>query len=218
MLKAVIFDLDGTLIDTEKYYRVAWPKAFEHFGYKMTDEQYLSIRSLGKPFVQKTLKKYSGDPNFDYNKVVEVRTQFLEELIQQNGLQVKKGAKQLLDFLKEMNIIRGIATASPISRAERYLNQVGLSNSFDKIISARDMKEGKPAPDVYNHAVKELGFKPEECFAVEDSPNGVLSAFRAGLKVIMIPDLAPCDAETKKIIFAEKSDLSQIIQLIKTIN
>ena len=74
MIKAVIFDLDGTLIDTEKYYRINWPKAFEHFGYKMSDEQYLSIRSLGKPFIYETLKNYSGDPDFDYDTVVAYRT------------------------------------------------------------------------------------------------------------------------------------------------
>ena len=67
--KAVVFDLDGTLIDTEKYFKIAWPKAFEHFGYKMTDEQYLYIRSLGKPFVQQTLKEFSGDPDFDLEQI-----------------------------------------------------------------------------------------------------------------------------------------------------
>ena len=211
--KAVVFDLDGTLIDTEKYFMIAWPKAFEHFGYKMTDEQYLYIRSLGKPFVQQTLKEFSGDPDFDYEKVVAFRTSIMEDLIQKNGLQIKKGAVEFLSYLKEKGIIRAIATASPVSRSERYLNQVGLLQYFDKIISAGDMKEGKPSPDVYLYAVKDLGLKPEECLAVEDSPNGVRSAYRAGLKVAMIPDLSPCDEDTRKFLFAEKTDLSQLCDL-----
>lgn len=213
MIKAVIFDLDGTLIDTEKYYRKAWPKAFEHFGYKLTDEQYLSIRSLGKPFVQETLKKYSGDPDFNYDEVMKIRKEYMEKYISENGLQAKKGAEELLKFLKEKGILCCIATASPVKRAERYLEAVGLSEYFDKIVSARDMKEGKPSPYVYLYAAEEIGFKSEECMAVEDSPNGVLSAYRAGLKVVMVPDQSPCDEETRKIIFAEKEDLSKIIEL-----
>lgn len=212
MIKAVIFDLDGTLIDTEKYFRINWPKAFEHFGYKMTDEQYLSIRSLGKPFVQKTLKEYSGDPNFDYDKVVSYRGELMEESLAQNGLETKKGALELLSFLKEKGIICAIATASPVDRSERYLKNAGILSYFDRIISARNMKEGKPSPDVYEYAVKELNLKPEECYAVEDSPNGILSASRAGLKVIMVPDQAPCEEHVKDLLFAEVSDLSEIKQ------
>ena len=204
MIKAVIFDLDGTLIDTEKYFRINWPKAFEHFGYKMTDEQYLSIRSLGKPFVQKTLKEYSGDPNFDYDKVVSYRSELMEESL----------AEELLSFLKEKGIICAIATASPVDRSERYLKNAGILSYFDRIISARNMKEGKPSPDVYEYAVKELNLKPEECFAVEDSLNGILSASRAGLKVIMVPDQAPCEEHVKDLLFAEVSDLSEIKQYI----
>lgn len=210
MIKAVIFDLDGTLIDTEKYFRINWPKAFEHFGYKMTDEQYLSIRSLGKPFVQKTLKEYSGDPKFDYDKVVAYRGELMEESLAKNGLETKKGAVELLSFLKEKGIICAIATASPVDRSERYLKNAGILSYFDRIISARNMKEGKPSPDVYEYAVKELNLKPEECFAVEDSPNGILSASRAGLKVIMVPDQAPCEEHVKGLLFAEVPDLSQI--------
>lgn len=213
MIKAVIFDLDGTLIDTEKYYQINWPKTFEHFGYKMTNEQFLSIRSLGKPFVQETLKKYSGDPNFDYDFIVKYRSKLMDETIAQKGVQMKKGAVELLTFLKEKNIQRAVATASPVERAENYLSKVNLLSYFDKIISARNMKEGKPSPDVYLFACKELNLKPEECLAIEDSPNGVLSAYRAGCKVVMIPDLAPADEETKKLLFAEKCDLSEVIDL-----
>lgn len=213
MFKAVIFDLDGTLIDTEKYYRIAWTKAFEQFGYIMTGDQYLHIRSLGKPFILPTLRSFSKDPDFDYEKVYAVRSQIMENLIKENGLQVKKGAVEFLSFLKEKGILRAVATASPVSRAERYLKETGLLPYFDRIISARDMKEGKPSPDVYLFAVKELGFSADECLAVEDSPNGVKSAYSAGLKVVMVPDQAPSDQETKKLLYAEKSDLGQISSL-----
>lgn len=215
MINAVIFDLDGTLIDTEKYFRRCWPKAFEHFGYKLTDEQYLSIRSLGKPFVQQTLKKYSGDPNFNYDEVISYRAKLMEEMIAKNGLQIKKGAVELLTFLKEKGIIIAIATASPVDRSERYLKMVGMLDYFDKIISARNMKEGKPSPDVYSYACKELGFLPENCIAVEDSPNGVLSAYRAGCKVIMVPDQDQPDSETINRLFAKADSLDKIITLIK---
>lgn len=214
MIKAVIFDLDGTLIDTEKYYRINWPKAFEHFGYKMSDEQYLSIRSLGKPFIYETLKNFSGDPDFDYDSVVAYRTKLMEESLNQNGIELKKGASELLSFLKNKGITIAIATASPVERARTYLEKTGIQNYFDRIISARNMKEGKPSPDVYQFAVKELGLTAEECIAVEDSPNGVLSASRASLKVIMVPDLTPADSDLKKTLFAQVESLDKIISLI----
>ena len=212
-MNAVIFDLDGTLLDTEKYFRINWPKTFEHFGYTMTDQQYLSIRSLGRPFIYETLKAYSGDPDFNYEEVRSYRSKLMEESLQQNGIELKKGAVQLLSHLKKKGIICAIATASPVDRSERYLNQTGILSYFDRIISARNMKEGKPSPDVYQFAVNELGLEPHECLAVEDSPNGVLSASRAGLKVVFIPDLTPADEETEKLIYAQFQNLAELTKL-----
>lgn len=212
-IKAVIFDLDGTLLDTEKYFRINWPKTFEHFGYTMTDQQYLSIRSLGRPFIYETLKAYSGDPDFNYEEVRSYRSKLMEESLQQNGIELKKGAVQLLSHLKKKGIICAIATASPVDRSERYLKQTGILSYFDRIISARNMKEGKPSPDVYQFAVNELGLEPHECLAVEDSPNGVLSASRAGLKVAFVPDLTPADSETEKLIYAQFQNLAELTKL-----
>ena len=212
-IKAVIFDLDGTLLDTEKYFRINWPKTFEHFGYTMTDQQYLSIRSLGRPFIYETLKAYSGDPDFNYEEVRSYRSKLMEESLQQNGIELKKGAVQLLSHLKKKGIICAIATASPVDRSERYLKQTGILSYFDRIISARNMKEGKPSPDVYQFAVNELGLEPHECLAVEDSPNGVLSASRAGLNVVFVPDLTPADEETEKLIYAQFQNLAELTKL-----
>lgn len=213
MFKAAIFDLDGTLIDTEKYFRICWPKAFEHFGYKMTDEQALSLRSLGRPFAPQKLKEMSGDPDFNYEAVRSYRAELIEEYLQKNGIELKAGALELLAALKEKGVVRAIATASPLDRTERYLKKIGIYEYFDKIISAYMVKEGKPSPDIYSYACRELGLRPEECLAVEDSPNGVESAYGAGCAVAMIPDQTEPDEMLLKKIYAKKPSLDKLVEL-----
>lgn len=212
-ISAFLFDLDGTLVDTEKFYQQCWPKAFNHFGYEMTNDQFLSIRSLGKPFIIPTLKKYSGDENFNYEKVIEYRNILMIDLMEKEGLQLKKGAREILEFLCEKKIICSVVTASPVSRANDYLEKLGILKYFYKIISARDVKEGKPSPDCYQFACNQLSLSPSECVAVEDSPNGVCSAWKAGCNVIMVPDLAPPDEETRSRLFALEDDLYGIKNL-----
>ena len=187
MIKTVFFDMDGTLIDTEKYFRKFWPKAAAAFGYAMSDEQALTMRSLGRPFAPAQLKAWFG-PETDYQAIRAKRTEMMEAQLQIDGLQRKPGAVEILRELKRRNIPAVVVTASPVERTERYLKEVGILDSFERIISATQVAEGKPSPEVYLLAIKEVGLKPEECLAVEDSPNGVLSAYRAGCKVVMVPD------------------------------
>ena len=104
--------------------------------------------------------------------------------------------------MKGKGIHRAISTANDIERAEKYLKKIGLYGYFDKIICAPMVEHGKPAPDVYEFACSELKLAPEECMAVEDSPNGVKSAYSAGCKVVMVPDLTQPDEELKKMLFA----------------
>lgn len=213
-IKAVIFDMDGTLIDTEKYYRIFWPKALAEFGYHMTDEQALSMRSLGRPFAPARLREMFGQ-ELDYYAVRDRRKELMEECLDREGIQVKTGAFQLLQYLQQHKITAAIATATDMQRTEKYLQLTGLRPYFDTLISATMVKEGKPSPDIYAYACEQLGLTPEECIAVEDSPNGVLSAYRAGCHVVMVPDQTEPDEELRKLLYARVDTLEEMISLVE---
>ena len=203
---AVIFDMDGTLTDTEKYYRQAWPEALAHFGYEVTPERVLEFRSLGRPFAPLKFREWFGE-DFDYDMVRDYRRGLVRNLIEIHGIPLKKGAVEILKWLMDNDITTAIATANEYPRTKRYLDKLGIGEYFDKIICADMVKLGKPAPDIYIYACEELGLAPDRTFAVEDSPNGVKSAYDAGCKVIMVPDLSEPDEETANMLYAKVKDL-----------
>ena len=214
MIKAVIFDLDGTILDTEKYYRICWPKACEHFGFHMTEDMYLQLRSFGRPFVYDRFREWFGD-SFNYDEVRAYRKSIYEEIVKEHGIQLKPGALNALNKLKENGILRAVATATDLERTGRYLKSVGLEGYFDKICSAADCEFGKPAPDVYLKAVEQLGLDPSECIAVEDAPNGILSASRAGLKVVFVPDQTESEPEVEHLCMTKIKTLDDLPKVIE---
>ena len=212
-IKAVIFDLDGTLTDTEKFYQKAWPEALEHFGYKCEPWMPLELRSLGRPFAPARFKEWFGE-DFDYQKVREYRKSLVETIIKENGIPLKPGAKEILKWLRGKRILTALATANDYERSERYLKKIDLFDYFDKICCANMVSQGKPAPDIYAYACKELSLDPSQTFAVEDSPNGVTSAYLAGCNVIMVPDITEPDGELEKKLYARVDKLMDIKELI----
>ena len=212
-IRAVLFDLDGTLTDTEKYYQEAWPKALRHFGYEVEDDFALQLRSLGRPFAPMRFKEIFGQ-DFDYTAVRQYRKELVEELIKQHGIPLKPGAREILSWLRERGVLTALVTANNYGRAERYLKKIDLFDCFDRIICANMVEQGKPAPDIYAFACSELGIDPKETFAVEDSPNGVTSAYLAGCNVIMVPDLTEPDEELSKKLYRRLDSLMDIRNLI----
>lgn len=213
MVKTILFDMDGTLIDTEKYYRVCWPKAAADCGYTMTDEQALNLRSLGRPFSIDRMKEMFG-PDTDYYQIRGRRMELVKEMIAREGIQAKAGAAKALKALKDAGYTLAVTTATDLERTTEYLDIVGLREYFDDLVCATMVKQGKPAPDVYLYACEKLGVSPADTYAVEDAPNGVLSAYRAGCNVIMIPDQTQPDEETAKLLCMKADSLEHLVELI----
>ncbi len=205
--------MDGTLIDTERYYRIFWPKALAAFGYTMTDGQALGMRSLGRPFGPARLKELFGE-ELDYHAVRAKRKELMDAYLENVQIELKPEAIRLLGYLRKKGIKTAVATATELERAEKYLKSLGLYGYFDRIISATMVKEGKPSPDIYEYTCQVLSREPGECMAVEDSPNGVASAYRAGCKVVMVPDQTQPDKELEAMLYACVDNLWEISKLV----
>ena len=217
MIKAVIFDMDGVLIDTEKYLVKYWIQAGQEFGFDMKPEHGLLIRSLAGKYAGPLLQEIFG-PSFDYPAVRARRKALMADHIARNGIEKKPFVDKALDQLKEMGIKTAVATATDQERAGRYLKQIGIDHKFDRIICADMVENGKPQPGIYLYACQEMGELPENCMAVEDSPNGVRSAASAGLVTVMVPDLTQPDEEISRLLSEKVQDLGEIPGLVRKMN
>ena len=213
-LRAVIFDMDGLLIDTEKHLVRCWCQAAQEMGFDMQRRHALHIRSLAGKYAAPYLKSELGE-DFDYFRVRERRKELVAQALAEYGLERKKGALELLKWLKEKGIRTAVATATDEERATRYLTEIGVLSYLDRVVCATMVENGKPMPDVYLYACSQLGERPQDCLALEDSPNGVLSAWRAGCGVVMVPDLTQPDEEIRPILTGLAPDLSAVIPLIE---
>ena len=187
-MDAVIFDLDGLLADTEIISLKVYQELLKDFGIPFTEETYSREYSghREEENVQRFLDTYDLPWNFDQTleKVYELEARILAK-----GVNLKKGAKNLLAFLQREDIPIALATSSVESRARMILDSNGILSLFDHLVFAKDVKRSKPYPDIFLKACSDLNVLPEDCLVLEDSEAGIEAAYRAGIPVICIPDL-----------------------------
>ncbi|MBQ4261771.1 MAG: HAD family phosphatase [Ruminococcus sp.] len=212
-IKGVISDMDGVILDSEKLYVRFWCEAGQFYGFPFERKHALGIRSMARPFAIERLQGWFGD-SFDYDTVRNKRIELMNAYVEKHGIEAKPDAEKLLSYLKQKGIAVALATATPKDRAEEYLRRVGLLQYFDEVVSARMVKNGKPAPDIYLFAAEKLGLKPEECMALEDSQNGIRSANTAGCKTVMVPDLDGPTGEIMPLLYDVADGLWDVVRIL----
>ena len=213
-IRGILFDMDGLVLDTEKLYTRFWMEAIHHYGFAITYEQALGMRSLGKGPGQAHLTACCGE-GIDYTTIRQKRIELMDAYIAAHGIDPKPGIYELMDYLQQQGIPAAITSSSPMAYIQRHLSSQNLLHRFTKLCSGHDVPNSKPAPDIYLLGAASLGLKPESCLALEDSPAGILSAYRAGCLPVMIPDQDQPDEKTMPLLYAKADSLSEIIAILE---
>lgn len=217
MIKGAVFDMDGLMIDTERLLVKFWRQSAGELGYDMTVQNVLDIRSLSRKYAVPQLRSIFGE-QFDFERIRARRIELMNAYIDEHGFDVKKGLFELLDYLREKSFRIAVATATDLTRTAMYLKRINALNYFDEIICGNMLENGKPEPDIYLAAADRLGLNPDQCAALEDSPNGIKSAYSAGCKVIMIPDLSQPDDTVMPMLSAVYESLDKAVEFFEKAN
>ena len=216
MIKAVIFDMDGTMLDTEHVKEEGLKHVGETLNVKIDDQTLTQIRGTNNTRLKEILcNKFEG---LNVEKLLETREKYVEKYFENNPIEPKKGLLELLEFLKNHDYKMAVASSSNLEVIKKYLKKVGVIDYFDIIMGGDLVKNGKPDPEIYSKCIEQLNLSREECIGVEDTANGVLSIHRAGMKPIMIPDLENPSEEIENLVYAKLESLADVIPLLKEIN
>lgn len=199
-IEGVIFDMDGILFDTERISFSIWKKILKKYGYVINKDEYVSFMGKNRQTANKLfIKKYGED--FPIKKIRDEKDIDMLKFINENGVPIKPGVYELLDFLGENGYKVALATATCRERAIHLLDKAGIVDKFKTIICGDDVIKSKPNPEIFLKAAENLEADPQKCIVLEDSPAGIEAAYNGGMMGINVPDLKEPDDETERLAY-----------------
>lgn len=199
--KAVIFDMDGLIFDTERVFMEQLAVAMKEHGYTLTRDIYTNTLGLGgKQLVNFMYSEFGSDYPFEEcGSKAQERMAIISDTI---GLSVKPQIRELLEKLKADKIKCGVASSTKTELVNRYLGKAGLDEYFDVIIGGEQVMVSKPEPDIFICACERLNVSPGKALVLEDSENGIRAAKAAGIPVICVPDIKEPSKECRRMVTA----------------
>ena len=194
--EAVVFDMDGLMLDSERAINDCMARASRELGHDLPDSLWLQMIGGGEGLCRRLLAERIGD---DATIELLARTEAMYDVVADAGIDHRPGIVDLLDWLVARGIPRAVATSTRRPLAMRKLAAAGLLPYFDAVCTSSDVAAPKPAPDVYLLAASKLGIEPARCLVLEDSPTGVRAALAAGMTPVQVPDMLEPDAAARAL-------------------
>ncbi len=213
-IQAVIFDMDGLMFDTELLYQKAWQQAGSEMGLEVTEDFLATLRGGNYQQVKNRFLEQFGQ-KLDFDRLRDRRTALFDAELEKNGVPVKKGLRELLDYLRQNSCPSALASASTRQVVAHHLLETGLTDYFSVIITGDMVTACKPDPEVFYKAAEQLSCAPEHCMVLEDSINGIRAARAGGFLPVMVPDLTQPDESLCRLLYAKCDSLLDVIPLLE---
>lgn len=214
-IQAIIFDMDGLMLDTERLAQRAWQQAAAEWSYELPDDVFLAAVGRTAADTGKIFRTAYG-ADFPFEAMYERKQQLLHEIIATEGIPPKVGLYALLDQIDALGLRKAVATSTARALAELKLTNARLIARFAVIICGDEVAAGKPAPDIFLAAAHELGVSPQHCMVLEDSEAGIQAAHAAGMIPVWIPDLKPPTPETERLAHRVLRSLEEVSAMLRT--
>ena len=197
-LSAVILDMDGLMFDTERIALETWQEAGRACSCEIPEQLIVQTIGLGLQDTRALFEQTLG-PSLDFDRLRALRIQYAAEIIDERGVPLKEGLRDLLDLLDRIGLKRAVATSTEHARALELLSRADLQIDFDAVVCGDEVTHAKPAPDIFLLAAARMRVVPDECLVLEDSEAGIRSAVSAGMRAVVIPDLLPPSREVARL-------------------
>ncbi len=213
-LKLFIFDMDGTLFDTEPISYRIWNEVCGEYGYELPKSLFCSIVGLDNRRISDVFCDYFGD-RFPYSEIRSKKVARQLQYYEDNDIPVKQGVRDLLAYAVKEGILCAVASSSPAAQIHMLLNKTCLNSYFSLVQSGENVPCGKPAPDIFLETCRKAGVQPQEALVLEDSGNGILAAAAAHIRAVLVPDAAEVSADIARLAWRQCSTLAEVPQLLQ---
>ena len=214
-IKAVLFDMDGLMVDTESLSTEAFINSAKAQGYNMTKEETLKVLGFTKANIYQFWIDYFQGTNVDGKKLVDDHYEYIENVLYTVGPEKMPYVEELLKYLRENNYKIAVASSSDTADIKNNLEKTKLEKYIDEIASGAEVENGKPAPDVFLLAAKRLGVDPKDCLILEDSKAGIKAGKASGARVFMVPDMYTVDKECEDTADRILTNLGEVIEILE---
>jgi HAD superfamily hydrolase (TIGR01509 family) len=212
-IQAVIFDIDGLMLDSERVSQRSWTQVMKAAGYQLSEEIYLKMIGRTEKDVKHILADAFG-ADFPFEEMYRQREVCFREMIARDGIPLKPGLIDLLTQVDALGLKKAVASSTYAMLAELKMASAGIRGYFQVIVTGDEVVNGKPEPDLFLAAARRIGIEPQNCLVLEDSQAGIQAAHAAGMYSILVPDMQPVEEGVSRLAYRQVISLHDVVPLL----